>query len=424
MRAFLPYTTSQSRQSQHSYTGNALVLDARVSCQAPLITKFNGSGHYSQLANTVSLSKNATMLKDISASSFNCLIAGPNDFSICQIGQPYPGFIGSLDSQFQNSTSYGTAFLVLKGTNNSTNLSNKVPTAESDSEWLDITFANSIRLGASLSLCFAPWDAAILNITLSSTANRTEPQLGWRGSSTTSDILKQHFFRPTSARDSPDILSMSRPQSFLGDLPPPGERPLIQSDSLGNSASKYGSNAPLPQDWSIFMTGDPLITVLNKFSKRPSQVIAADPSLAAIFTYAMQKHSVASAMSSLITVLSMTNYYGQQPAFDRTDIAIVSSFANILYPQDYFDFMLLISVMVLHFAVMLVLVVIFIAKTRLTLLGNAWSTFSQIAESSDLKEYIVDATLKDDYQILKESKAGERGAARARIVRSERGQKL
>ncbi|KAF2126692.1 hypothetical protein P153DRAFT_398807 [Dothidotthia symphoricarpi CBS 119687] len=417
LRTFLPYATANSRQTLHSYTGNGLVLDARVSCQAPLITQFNGTEHYSQLQGTVETTKNSTMLQTIYPTSFDCAVAGLNDYSICQVGQPYPGFIGSLNSHFMRSTSYGTAFLVIKGSNPTTIKSNDINNTATNSEWIDLVFANATGVGASMSLCFAPWDAAVLNITLSSTANRTEPQLAWWGSFITSDILNYLLPQSTQSKHLRRVLQMSPPQSLSGDLPPPKERPFIQSDASGSSATQDGSNTPLPQDWSIFMTQKPLPAVINNFSKRPSQAIAADPALGAIFTDTLAaNHSVAWALSSVITILSMTNYYSQQPAFDRLDTAKVSFFSDVPYPRDYVGFMLLTWALVAHFLLMAILLVLFVTRTHLTLLGNAWPAFAQLAESPQLKEHMTNATLKNDGEILKAMRAKGKDRVRVRVV--------
>jgi hypothetical protein len=98
--------------------------------------------------------------------------------------------------------------------------------------------------------------------------------------------------------------------------------------------------------------------------------------------------SVSWALSSLITVLFMTNYCSQVPAFDRLNTAQVSCFADVLQLRANRGFGLLLWTLVAHCVIVVTVVVLFITKTRLTLLGNAWSAFSQMAGSLDVKEQI------------------------------------
>jgi hypothetical protein len=174
---------------------------------------------------------------------------------------------------------------------------------------------------------------------------------------------------------------------------------------------------PLPANWTVTLNGAPLVTLLRRFPKHPSQIVAADPALAAIFDDALHSTSVEWALSSLITILSMTNYYGQQPAFDRLDKATVSFFENVLYPRDYLGLTILMWVLAAHIVIIAVLVVLFVQKTRLTLLGNAWSAFAQVAESREIMEHIAGASVRSDSEVLEDLKEAGGGNLRARVVR-------
>jgi hypothetical protein len=210
----------------------------------PVFENFNGSDYYSVVTGTVGINDSAIptahMLQDVIASDFACGIAGPAEYSMCQLGQTFPGYIGSLNSSFENSTSYGTAFLVARGFNTTSE-----PERDKRPEWLDIIFANQTIRGASFSICFAPWDSAILDIDLTSTSKRTEPLLQWWRSFDTKDVVNQllpNFACKDDRKTARPLLQMKKPLSLLGDLPPERERPLVQSDASGSSAAAYGSN--------------------------------------------------------------------------------------------------------------------------------------------------------------------------------------
>ncbi|EUC27285.1 hypothetical protein COCCADRAFT_31198 [Bipolaris zeicola 26-R-13] len=409
LRAFLPYAATELRQALATYTGNALTIDARVTCQAPLITEFDGQGLNGQVKGVVSPSKNATGLQSIQPTPFDCTVAGQDETTICQLGLSDNVFMGSFKSQFENSKAFGTAFLVIHGSRSN----------GEEEMWRTFSFPKTnktVEPFISLTLCFAPWDAAILNVEIHSKVNRTEPMLRyWKGFKP-SEVLA-HLI-PATKNPRRQIMELEKPHSFLGDLPPPYRRPVVQSDMGGSSAAVKGTNVPLPGNWSVFLTGRPVVTHLRNFESLPTQIISADPALAAIFTGAIEAgFSVEWALSSLITVLSMTNYYSQQAAFDRVDTVDVSFFENVLYPRSHVGLTIIMWTLFTHFALLALLVVLFITKTKLTIVGNVWFAFAQVAESQGVKDYIARASLTEDSTMLNEVHNSEKTNVRARLTR-------
>jgi hypothetical protein len=412
LRAFLPFGTAEARQRLAHYEGNALVLDARVSCQAPMLTQFNETASTAlnrQLVGVVAPSQKSDTFKSITATPFDCAVAWERQASICQIGQPTGSLTGSLASQFTESTTHGTAFLVIDAS------------SRKGSEWLEVTTKSGgnktiTTSQVSMSLCFAPWDAAILKVSLSSETNRTEPVLRyWKGYDS-SEVLD--YLIPNSNSSARPIMNMEKPHSLLGDRPPPQRRPIVQSDIGSSSAAVRGTISPLPGNWTAFIGGIPLVTILDSFPVAPSQVISADPALAAIFTGALDDgHSVSWALSSLLTVLSATNYYNQQAAFDRLDDVVLSSFDDVLYPRDNVGFTAFMWVIVAHFCIVGVLVVLFIISTRHTLLGNSWSAFAQLAESQDVRKHLVDTSTMTDVEVWKRLKDTQSSTLRVKVAR-------
>jgi hypothetical protein len=149
LRAFLPFTDAQSRETISNYTGKAMVLDSRVSCQQPgldqLRVSFNWcasggpykpSGRTYQISGLVSPSMFTPKLVAASLPvPFSCqYLIGAANYSLCQLQVPYPGWesnpviagnrAGGLVSEFTDirtpnnytsyagPVSYGAAFLV------------------------------------------------------------------------------------------------------------------------------------------------------------------------------------------------------------------------------------------------------------------------------------------------------------------------
>lgn len=287
-------------------------------------------------------------------------------------------------------------------------------------EWLHLPTKS-----LSLSICHAPWDAAILNVDLISDGNRTEPMLQYDISVEryeTSAVV-EHFL-PTGNSTTRQIMTMRKPLSLLGDLPPRQRRPVVQSDMGGQFALAKGGSGPLPGGWMAFMSGDPLITMLRQFESNSSEIanaISADPALAAIFNNTLEASSVSWAMSNLLTILSMSNYYSQQAAFDRVENVTVSFFEDVLYPRDYAGFTIILWALAAHFVVMATLIVMFIKNTRSTLLGNAWSALAQILESQEVREHVVGASEKKDSEFVEELKESRKEGLRASVVRRGEG---
>ena len=395
LRALLPYATTEARQTLSSYSGNAMVLDARVACQAPKLTRINYNETDGQLTGVAAYARNESVYP------FQCTLG---ETTICQLANNNDTFAGLLHSQFEKSTAFGAAFLVTA----------VKPGLNDTREWRYLH-----KQEISVSLCSAPWDAAILDVDLFSDTNRTEPTLQYDRIAESFDATTviDHFL-PYGNHSTRQILKMQKPRSFLGDLPPPHRRPVVQSDMGGSSAPTKGTRKPLPGNWTAFITGQPLVSMQRRFQIQPSHVVSVDPALAAIFKDALQQNNTLSwAMSTLITVLSTSSYYGQQPAFDRVDEVKVSFFGDVLYPRDYTGFTLLLWALAAHFAVMAVLIVMFLRNTQSTLLGNAWSALAQIFESHEVKEHVVGASIKNDSEILKELADLKEYTLRARLVR-------
>ena len=207
----------------------------------------------------------------------------------------------------------------------------------------------------------------------------------------------------------------------MGDRPPTYRRPVVQSDISGNIAAKTEISTPSSGNRSALLTSTVGMRHLQPDDLIASQVTVVDPALAAIFKDTLNSTSIQWAMSSLITVLSMTDYYDQQPAFDRVDSIAVVYFKEVLYPQNRLGLMMLMWALAAHIVVILVLVVAFVRNTRLTLLGNAWSTFMQVAESPDVMEHMAGGSELTDAEVFKALKKAQKSGLRARFIRRGEG---
>lgn len=128
LRAFLPYSKAESREMVRNYTGDALVLDSRVSCQRPILQDLEFQTpegpasipldppsdwiQTSRLIGTFSASVNASHLTTPGPLGFNCTFLIANDTrSICALASPEDPMhtsvsnrAGGLISEFSNET--------------------------------------------------------------------------------------------------------------------------------------------------------------------------------------------------------------------------------------------------------------------------------------------------------------------------------
>lgn len=119
---------------------------------------------------------------------------------------------GSLSSHFTDSQTYGTAFLVIDAAVNKCK------------EWLQVVtksggIIDKSTANISMSLCFAPWGAAILKVRFSGKINRTEPVLSYWKRFQSSGVLD--YLIPGSNQSFRPVISMDKPLSLLGDRSPP-----------------------------------------------------------------------------------------------------------------------------------------------------------------------------------------------------------
>lgn len=212
LRAFLPFGTAQDRERLESYKGRSTVLDARVTCQVPQIknaTVESGISFQGFLTATRNTPRLANITLPDVPNDFDCAISAITDplsyrltlqqpgLSLCQLwkgsASDRTGSLGGLFSEFQNPSSMGesdlqgSAYLFLHNTFGTyddlfqfyRNMSSEIIVAEDSqerAEWLDLIYANGSFV-LSASVCYAAFDFADVNVSISSQSNRTESRL-------------------------------------------------------------------------------------------------------------------------------------------------------------------------------------------------------------------------------------------------------
>lgn len=213
LRAFLPFSTAQSRENLESYKGNSTVLDARVTCQVPQIKNatFDTDGRF---GGSIAATRNTPRLATVSLGKgstgrgmgvrFDCVLSLINrdptspewPLTLCQLWQTGITLdsmrsFGGLYSEFQNPSlmggtdHQGSVYLFLNVTLGidddfwSTVSLPGLAVAEASQErgeWLDLIYSNGSAI-ISASICYAAFDFAEVDVSISSQSNRTESRL-------------------------------------------------------------------------------------------------------------------------------------------------------------------------------------------------------------------------------------------------------
>lgn len=211
LRAFLPFGTAQNRENLESYKGKSTVLDARVTCQVPQIenaTIDSGQNIRGSLAATRNTPRFSNLTLDNSGDAkspagidFSCVIVSesilptsPWSLSLCQlwiynkIDRNKTDNFGGLYSEFQDPSltggtgPQGSAYLFLNVTlGGIEDLVNQTDLVVADAskergEWLDLIYSNGSVI-ISASICYAAFDFADIDVSITSQSNRTESRL-------------------------------------------------------------------------------------------------------------------------------------------------------------------------------------------------------------------------------------------------------
>lgn len=224
LRAFLPFGTAQDRESLETYKGNLTVLDARVTCQVPQIKNATVNsnrrvrGSLAATRNTPRLANalldkgknvncngpaNTGMHQD-GSKDFDCVMAtkygDPTSsqwaLSLCQLWKGTPRnrmeSFGGLFSEFQDQSLIGgtdlqgSAYLFLNnslsifgdfgGLVSRPDITVVAEASQERGEWLDLLYSNGSVI-FSASICYAAFDFADIDVSISSQSNRTESRL-------------------------------------------------------------------------------------------------------------------------------------------------------------------------------------------------------------------------------------------------------
>lgn len=467
LRAFLPYSSAQTRGNMYSYEGNTTVLDARVTCQVPSlknegaqytgdgVLNFNGDVRASRptprLANL--------MINDLSFGeiaedglAFACLAFSGDNHSgndqwrttLCQLGDGGDAekeWGGGLISEFspnltisdpKNQLAYGTAYLILNVTRGSAaewaaaaQAVNDNPTVNatispsqysSRQEWLDLIWANG-DLVLSVSLCYTAFDTADIPIAMSSKANRTEPDPYYDFGTLTYNYgaVREQLGQYDSqiSLEERGLLQLNK-QSWIAngsELPP--VEPYIRDFANFQGPTGTGNRA----NWSALLwesqPPNGAQTDDEQYGEDAPYHIIPDITHVWLFQQIVQSGgSAAFALQSLITVLSSITYYDQLGLFDKEAMVSQASFVTSNTPRHFRGFLAVVLMLAVHLILVVIIVLMFLRGTRYSMLGNDWQGLAQ-GVTPETEAYLAVASRKSDNEI--EQKISGEGLKNLRV---------
>jgi hypothetical protein len=438
LRAFVPFPQTSKRESLRNYSGKASVLDSRVSCQAPILADLNVT--YAEgwtiidfkhiISGNFTPSRAADRVPPTSEQTrFWCdLSLEPvGQSSLCSLSCPYVRgddviCIGGLLSHFGNASkptippdykshargnltiTWGHPYLFWdapignRAEQNSTN----VNATRQHGIWTEV-FTSTGASYANVTLCHTSWDMARMQVEMFSDNNRTEPVSSWdpqSGLQTTPDTIQQ-LGNGTDDQRPPGALHL-RPKTTWArhdedevplNVPPMG---LQIANMLEAGAGRESTvDSPVVPGLTVFMEGSDLGRAGRTSCNTP---IVANEDLSTLFRrFRTASGSIAWALSSMITILSGMAYYDQMPRFQTLTRSTQVHFTTVLHPQSHRGFLSVTAVVSVHLVIVAAATILFLGKTRYTLLGNYWQSLAQIQtpEILELSSRSANATDKE-----------------------------
>lgn len=422
VRGFIPFPQTSKRESLRNYSGKAIVLDSRVSCQAPILNDLRvdfidglpiwtyddahmikGTARPSRAADRLPpptsdhMPFQCSMSEDLVPQSSLCSLScwAYNDSLDC--------FSGLL-SQFANSkkptvlpkyethdrgnlsVTWGHPYLFWDAPMQPRNVSNSTILNATEPRqhgvWTEV-FTDTGDSWVNVTLCYSSWDMARMQVEIYSDSNRTEPVGSWTpesGLQTTPDLVQQmgngiEDVRPLGALHFKPADSWTRKDDdeIPLNVPPLG---LQMANMFGGSGGGSESEV-MPSVLTLTVHIDSAVSGSHVVQSE-SPVFASDD-LATLFrNFRASSGSIAWALSSMITILTSMAYYDQMPRFETSTKATQVHFTTVLYPQSHLGFFGVTILVGVHLIIVVTSTILFLKQTRYTLLGNYWQSLAQI----------------------------------------------
>ncbi|KAK8022118.1 hypothetical protein PG993_012885 [Apiospora rasikravindrae] len=413
LRAALPWVDQKSRVNLRSYSGPTEIWDARVVCHGPELTnasfveELDAESKKTAIRSQGSVVYNETDYplppgEQLGPDFYNCTIPREVAISICRVsGSSRLKSLVYESSEKDNTTSSAVDGYILfslespdsdlpkgaSGLNFTQGQSGTVWSARREGPWTRILNPSGNRV-LSLSHCVNDGNIWNVNVTMNGTSTESEPALGWIPSKTwskefpdgkvdTSKIRMQlGTTREILSPQARGILSLHLPKSSAEDTVP----------------SQNGDGAPLP----TLVLWDDYQGSLNFIHRQLFNDIinsTENPSLA---------------IQALFTVFNQMRYFDTSYMWLPRSQATYVIAEDVSIPTTNTGLGIVLAMAITHLVLIAGTVVLFLRRTEVTLIGNAWQSVAQVVSDDTLPTLDRAGDLRDKEvkKILAESSEG------------------
>ncbi|KAE9366524.1 hypothetical protein N431DRAFT_278583, partial [Stipitochalara longipes BDJ] len=408
LRAFLPLGV-QERQLVRNYSGKALVLDSRVTCQRPVLDAVNYTAD-NAIQGLIRPSTLTPRLDSPDTVPFQCTTNG-GMWGICELNEnailnnSAQYFSGGLVSEFRNfplspgQNKSGAAFLVTSTFNYS------MSALGTEFISVNMTDTEGDLQQVALTLCYTSLDVADRWIDAHGDKNRTEPSPAWvaHDYNLTAVIaqLDTGYAPALSSRPSAGergIMQLRPPVDWAA---PPSDQPLNDGPSMVWSPADP-VNLPF-LTWRLHLRpsapsqtdlGGANLIVQSEVDSWDFLTVGdsfdCNLWLARLFEHFLTNSSTSVALQAIITSLAGIEYYRRLYQFDKSDDVSLIFFVNTYTPGGPFGqkrttvpwglggVMILLAI---HFILVAVVTARFSMQTHISHIGDEWQAFAQVARS-------------------------------------------
>ncbi|EPS35200.1 hypothetical protein H072_11477 [Dactylellina haptotyla CBS 200.50] len=443
VRAFLPYIKTEARQSLRNYTGKAVLLDSRVTCQKPIMDDLvmytlDPDGEWDPIYQPVlsgtifpSVLDTPRFNASTEPSRFDCpfSILNPGSFAICELRngvvafpqnqkQSYSGTLVSEFRQYPPASSEqdasGAGYLVISVNNT------KIPLSNGEWAVFDVITPGykggkyTMTQNVTASICFSSLDIATRKVNLFSSSNRTEPSVSWNETSSNFDWSKVYQQLLPGFKNP---LSLEERGLLQIEAPDPADS-WVYEESL-----QSGYDGPISNQWigGIYKRTFPYVTdavhlwyphgrdrygnysaILdpnwygwsNEYQEWPEAGASSwiiDLFEALIYSQNDgQNSTLAEALQMILFSLAGSAYYDQLPQYDKWTEADTVAFVPALHPGGPHGttrtdipvgFTIVMVVIGLHFVTFLITIWLFGVRTAFSRLGDTWMAIASVSDA-------------------------------------------
>jgi hypothetical protein len=440
-RGFLPFYDAQERKVLRNYTGPMNVVDTRVVCVKPVlsnITLYTVEDDRGSITGTIDVTdahpdiSTATVEEGQSSveNTFNCTLPNMDlnqyattwNASLCVLGAYYARLLGGIspeaDADPALPTGSTTAFLLLNATKVNDLYSNLVSSNATTLEQQESSAASWAKFGNSemsfdLSICFvnpvpgyyevSAWtpDDALQDVSTHIASGKEN------GTFTTDTFLVQDMLGADGSERTPEergLLTLKSATNWTA---------MSMKNRYNVSALAFSMDNLAKVDTDDYM-GD-----TYQFVPWSVPQDAMHRSHTALLQQSLEKTgSPALALQALLTVLMQLSYYDVFPLYDVYYPATVGLAEDVLIPRRWNSFAGVIGILGLHFVLVSIAVILFITRTEMSLLGNAWQAVSQVM-STDTADAVHHGAMATDDEVKDTVKNSGIAGGRILIAKSE-----